>query len=261
MDKSTGTKLPPEVEIENLIQDGYRLIRERPGQVPACQSWLQAWALVKTLARPEMHTISDFSRTYPRLKRVFEDWCYEFMFELHNAGIDNSNYFEHRLSFIREFIAQFPDENEDTLLNFGRGEGEALWQLGRKEESETAYAALVERLPDQGWAYIGWADEYWIMRNSSKEYTRAETILLRALERPKLQDRADVLERLAEMYDEWGNPEAHQQTLVQLETERSKKKPRFSVSLPTLKKPILQKKKTAKRTKRGRRGKGTKTQQ
>lgn len=246
-----------EVEIENIIQEGYDLLGDRAGQVPACQSWLQAWARVKRLARPEMLTCRDFTLAYPRLETDFKNWCYDFMFELHNAGIDDAKYFEHRLSFIREFMAQFPDENEDIQLNFGRGEAEALWQLDRQEESEAAYAALVERLPEQGWAYIGWADEYWIMKDSHKEYKRAETILLRALARSKLQDRVDVLERLAELYDEWGKPEAHQQTLAQLETARAKIKPRVSLSLPTLKIPTLSKKKTAKRTKRGRRGKGS----
>jgi hypothetical protein len=251
MDKN----LHAEVEIVNLIQEGYELLMDRAGQVPACQSWLQAWARVKTLTGPEMRTCRDFTLACPRLETDFKNWCYDFMFELHNAGIDDAKYFEHRLSFIREFMAQFPDENEDIQLNFGRGAAEALWQLGRQVESDTAYAALVERLPDQGWAYIGWADEYWIMKNSAKAYARAETIMKRALDRPKIQDRVDVLERLAELYDEWGKPEAHQQTLAQLETARAKFKPRFSVSLPTLKRPALPKKKTAKRTKRGRRGK------
>ena len=249
------TNLRPEVQIENLIQEGYDLLVDRASQAPACRTWLQAWALVKTLAMPEMRTCRDFTLAYPRLETEFKNWCYELMFELHNAGIDDAEYFEHRLSYVREFMAQFPDENEDIQLNFGRGEAEALWQLGRQEESEAAYAALVERLPNQGWAYIGWADEYWLMKDFAKAYARAEAIMKRALDRRDLQNRVDVLERLADLYDEWGKSEAHQQTLALLETERAKIKYRVSLSLPTLKIPSFPKKKTAKRAKRGRRGK------
>jgi uncharacterized protein YecA (UPF0149 family) len=86
-------------------------------------------------------------------------------------------------------------------LNFGRAEGEALWHLGRRDQAETFYASLVERFPDEAWAYISWADSYWVFQPSRKDYGRAEAIMRHALERPSLVDRADVLDRLYEMYD------------------------------------------------------------
>lgn len=115
------------------------------------------------------------------------------------------------MKYIQEFFELFPGEksDEDTVLNFGRGKAEALWRLGRISESEVAFAALVERLPDAGWAYIGWSDEYWIFKDSSKDYARGEAILKQALQRPNLQDRSDVLERLKDLYRECGkNAEA-----------------------------------------------------
>lgn len=115
------------------------------------------------------------------------------------------------MEYIQEFFELFPGEksDEDIVLNFGRGKAEALWRLGRISESEAAFAALVERLPDAGWAYIGWADAYWIFKDSSKDYARGETILKQALQHPNLQDRPDVLERLKDLYQEWGkNAEA-----------------------------------------------------
>jgi tetratricopeptide (TPR) repeat protein len=128
------------------------------------------------------------------------------MFELHNAGLAEPSYQERRIEYIQEFLELFPGENndEDILLNFGRGKAEALWRLGRIPESEAAYATLVKCLPDAGWAYIGWADEYWIFKDSSKDYTRGEAILKQALQRPNLHDRSDVLERLKDLYEEWG---------------------------------------------------------
>ncbi len=141
----------------------------------------------------------------------FSNWCYDLMFELHNAGLSESSYQERRIEYIKDFFELFPGEksDEDVVLNFGRGKAEALWWLGRIPDSEAAYAALVERLPDAGWAYIGWADEYWIFKDSSKDYARGEALLKQALQHPNLQDRSDVLERLKDLYLEWGkNAEA-----------------------------------------------------
>ena len=57
-------------------------------------------------------------------------------------------------------------------------------------------------VPGWAWGYIGWSDEYRIFRDSPKEYDRAEPILLRALERPGLEDREDVIERLRMLREE-----------------------------------------------------------
>src|SRR3954449_12486314 len=101
--------------------------------------------------------------------------------ELGNAGTKAPIYYEHLLRFSREYLTQFPDEEAIHLLNMLRSRGEALLFLGRRPEAEATYAALVERLPDEGFGYIGWSDHYWLYRDSPKEYGTAEAILQRAL--------------------------------------------------------------------------------
>jgi hypothetical protein len=156
-------------------------------------------------------------RVYPMVDHEFSNWCYDLMFELHNAGLSESAYHERRIEYIQEFLELFPGEKNDAdiLLNFGRGKAEALWRLGRIPESEAVYANLVERLQDAGWAYIGWADEYWIFQDSSKDYARGEAILRQALQHPNLQDRSDVVKQVfgrhrllmafCSSVSEWGN--------------------------------------------------------
>jgi hypothetical protein len=51
-----------------------------------------------------------------------------------------------------------------------------------------------------------------------KEYGLAEGILQRALSHPNLQDRADVLDRLCDLYSEWDKPDE----LAQAEAELDK---------------------------------------
>jgi hypothetical protein len=82
------------------------------------------------------------------------------------------------------------------------------------------YAALVERFTAEAWGYIGWADQYWLERDSPKAYGTAAAILQRALAHPDLHDRRDVLERLAELYDAWGKPQEQAAVTAQLARAR-----------------------------------------
>jgi len=207
-----NNKLPPETreKIKKLNQQlklGELALRWN-NSVSACQAWLEAWESIKTLATPQTRSLELFQQAYPGINQEFFEFPYELLQELHNAGRHDPSYHATCITYVHEFLEVFPLENEDEdiLVNFGRAEGESLWELGRIAESEAVYAALVERIPDQGWAYIGWADQYWLWDKSPKKYAQAETILKRALSRRNLQDRADVLDRLVELYDEWGKP-------------------------------------------------------
>ncbi len=193
-------------QLLDLIEAGYDQM-EKSDIVAACRTWKQAWDIAKSMARPEMRTRDRFSKTYRDLDPAFDNWSCDFMFELYNAGLHDRAFCEYRLQYIQEFFNQFPDEDEDVQLNFGRGRGEAFWQLGKQAEAEAVYNGLIERLPDEAWAYIGWADQYWLMNKSPKQYERAEAIMQQALARHNLKDRVDVVDRLTGLYKEWGKPE------------------------------------------------------
>jgi len=145
------------------------------------------------------------------------NWCQDLEQELGNAGLDNPTYHEQRVRYAREFLDRFPDTDDLMYLNFRRAEGEALWGLGRQSEAEAVYAALGERLPDDAWSYIGWADEYWLLDSAPKDYARAESIMQRALARPRLTDRRDILERMEELYVQWDKPDRAAEIRAELE--------------------------------------------
>ena len=200
-------ELTPEEQLDDLMQDGYELLREGQ-QAAACDRWLEAWEMIKQMATPQMRTVEAFDDAYPSMLWSVFNWCPELEIGLYNAGRDAPTYHEHRLRYVREFLAQFPDVGVNRYVNFTRAEGEALWDLGRRAEAESVYKGLVERLPDQGWGYIGWSDHYWLWGDlEPKEYEKAEAILQRALARPDLCYRNDVLERLEGLYEEWDRPE------------------------------------------------------
>ena len=216
----------PEVarQIEQLVDTGYDLLLGPHRQTTAaCDKWLEAWDLVKRLARSELRTVDALDRAYFQGRPFVANWATELMFELHNAGIDDPIYHEHRWRYVQEFLARFSSEDADTQVEFNRGQGEALWALGRRAEAEAVYASLIEQFPDKGWAYIGWSDHYWQWgAPDPKEYDRAEALLQQALARPRLEDRADVLERLCSLYAEWEQKDKLAEAVAQLEQAAKK---------------------------------------
>lgn len=54
------------------------------------------------------------------------------------------------------------------------------------------------------------------LKDAQPEYELGESILKRALARPRLQDREYVLERLADLYKEWGRADEQAQVAAQL---------------------------------------------
>jgi hypothetical protein len=208
-------ELDPDEKLDDLMQEGYTLIREQNQKTAACDCWLEAWELVKQIATPAMRSTDAFDRAYP-LSQFVSNWTGDLEMELGNAGFKDARYHEHRIRFVREYLAQFPDEDDLCYLNMRRAEGEALWHLGRQAEAEAVYRALVKKLPGEAWAYIGWADNYYLWRDTAKDYPAAEAILLQALARPHLKDRQHVLQRLIDMYEAWGQPEKQTPLLAEL---------------------------------------------
>jgi hypothetical protein len=213
--------LSPLEQLEELIMTGYNLGKA----TAACDQWQEAWEVAQSLLTPTMRSTKDFDRQYPRLRPPLSDWAMEFLFELHNAGLSQAVYHERRLRYVYEFLARFPDEDEGRYLEFRRAEGEALWALGQAAAAEAVFAALVEKLPHKGWGYIGWADHYFLMNDSPKDYARAEAILRQALAQPDLEEREYVLERLQTMYQEWEKPEAAMAVATELAALRGKSSP------------------------------------
>jgi len=210
-----GTLPPIEISLsekmDDLVYEAYEYLAKRQ-IVAACDRWLAAWAIAEQLITPGMRSADDFEAVYPGGMYPFRDWCVELMFELHNAGLEDERYTEKRLVLARTFLAHFPDQDANTQVTFYRAQGEALWALGRRTDAEAVYAEVVERFPDHAWGYIGWSDHYWMWMDASGDYERAESILRRALDRPNLDDRKYVLDRLESLYAEWEEETQHEET-------------------------------------------------
>lgn len=211
--------LTPEEELDDLMQEGYTLLEARQ-QIPAVDRWLAVWERIKHLMTPAMRTTEAFDAAYPGLLQSVANWCGDLEMELHNAGLDDPAYFTHLIRYVDEFLTQFPAEDANRYVTMLRAKGESLWELGRQAEAEAVYQDLIARYPDEGWAYIGWADQYYLPYKRPQMYEPAEAILLQALARPTLRDRGDVLERLISLYEEWGKPQPQARYTVELDKWR-----------------------------------------
>ncbi len=90
------------------------------------------------------------------------------------------------------------------LINMKRAEAEALFELGRIEEGDRAFEALIKEFPDSAWGYIGWGDMYGIFRPKdyvSFDHEKAERIYRLGLERVT-EDRKIILDRLESLEEE-----------------------------------------------------------
>jgi tetratricopeptide (TPR) repeat protein len=189
-------------QIDRQMQEGYDLLMSHQ-IAEACDVWWQAWIWIRKKVTPERNTLEAFDHAFLGMQSIF-NWCQNFEVELGNAGIDDPKYHRLRIRYVQEFLDTFTDLDQLMRENFLRAEAEAYWRLGEIETAETKFKALIEANPDSAWGYIGWSDEYWLHRDSPKDYDRAEEILQRALERPNLQDRDVVLDRLKSLREKRG---------------------------------------------------------
>ena len=195
--------------LDERMQAGYAALRANDF-VRACDLWLEVWEGFKLHLTPEMVRVRDVDTVFHGAE-FFINWCQEFEQELGNAGADDGRYLHARVRYVNELMAQFSAEDDDVLVgNCLRAEAESLWGLGESVAAEEHYEALIRRYPNFAWGYIGLADCFWLGPDPTpepKEFARAEAVYQRALAVPTLEERADVLERLADLYLERGTPE------------------------------------------------------
>ncbi|MCU0574903.1 MAG: hypothetical protein MUC41_18220 [Syntrophobacteraceae bacterium] len=84
-----------------------------------------------------------------------------------------------------------------------RAEAEANFALGREEEGDRLFQALIDRFPENPWGYIGWGDMYaWPMKAGRlPDPERAKQIFEMGLS-ANVTDKTDILGRLRDLDEE-----------------------------------------------------------
>lgn len=189
-------------KIDLIIEEGNALlIKEKTKE--ACLTWEKAWEEVKKVLTSEIRSVSELDRFIGSDGGVF-NWCQDYEMQLGNAGFEDPSFFEKRITYCRDFVELLPESDSLIIENMRRAEAESYFALGKTDEGEKAFKALIKDFPNSAWVYIGWGDMYWTYRISDKipcDYEKAEKIYREALGKD-VDDKEAVLERLAELEEE-----------------------------------------------------------
>ncbi len=141
------------------IMDGYMM--QHVDEKKACDLWWRAWEFVIAWARKHdirsLETLDDRLRVY--VNEFVSNWLMDLEELLGNLWRFGQTYIQKRLDLARTVQLQFTESNSNRL-NWGRAEGESLFRLDNPVMGDEVYQSLIERFPDDAWAYIGWGDEY-----------------------------------------------------------------------------------------------------
>jgi tetratricopeptide (TPR) repeat protein len=178
--------------------------------------WMKAWELMRDHMPEGVKTFGMFDAMFEldMIACSIGDMLYDLDEALSALGLDDLHLLAKRAEISRWVYTHFIAESELNLGNFRGHEAEALWDLGQREEAEARYQELTETFPNFAWGYIWWGDQYWMSDWSyedAPDYDRAESLYLRALDNPDLDNRIDVQERLGDLYDEKEHPERREQ--------------------------------------------------
>jgi tetratricopeptide (TPR) repeat protein len=195
--------VPSLERLDDRMQAGYDQLAAGE-TAAACRTWLTAWADARCLLdKAGLASIAAFDARFCGSQSLF-NWLQDLETELWNAGLQDRAFLTARIALCEEGLRHFPAE--DTLLteNWRRALAESYAELGDTEKMEGLYRAWLTADPGWGWGWIGWADCYRFARRDRQDLARAEQLLLEGLAIPAVRDRPDLVDRLADLYDEQG---------------------------------------------------------
>jgi tetratricopeptide (TPR) repeat protein len=190
--------------VDEWMQAGYAA-QMRGDDAGAADHWIRTWAAVAAIARERgFPTIEELDEAFDGTQYVF-NWVQDLEDALHNAGLEEPRFWEEALRIAGEVLRLFPGESALFTENKRRVIAESHAKLGRREASDELYRSWLAADPDWGWGWIGWADTYFLLvPDERRDAARAEAILHDGLAVEAVRDRADLLDRLAAVYEDTG---------------------------------------------------------
>ena len=186
-------------QMNDLIDRGFEHLAENDS-ISACNIWLKVWKAIKERIEPAFQNLDYLDKHYKN-SFFIKNFCQDLEAELHNAGLEDSAYFEKRINYCREFCDYFPEESGLIIHNMRRAIAESYAKLDQYEKAESEFEKLVQDFPDNPWGYIGWGDLFFL--GHKKDYHKARELYEKGLAIAK--DRMDIeaiKERLEDLKEE-----------------------------------------------------------
>jgi len=149
--------------LKYLIGEGYRLL-DADEEARAAIIWLDAWGqlaqVLETSAIDSAESLDNLADLADYAIRGLDNWVQDLEDLLGNLSMTDVGWAERRLQYMQDFCTRLPNSHADLLFNMRRDAAEALFLLGRPDDGDKAFEALIRSHPSNEWAYIGWGDMY-----------------------------------------------------------------------------------------------------
>lgn len=212
--------------INELISKGYKCL-EAHDSTGASDIWLNAWNEIHKLLDTEGNAgIDELQKKYD-WDQYISNWVQDLDTELHNAGLDDPEYFKKRIQYCEEMLEVYPEEKADTLLilNTRQSIAESYYELGDTDHCDNLFEKIMGNDPEWGWGWIGWSACYW-RDCHNKNIEKGQSILERGLAVGSVRDFDDLLDYASELYTETNQHE--KASRVEAELKELKKKQHVS---------------------------------
>ncbi len=188
--------------VDDCMQEGYAAAA-RQDRATACRQWRQAWRAILDLMRKfRIETIADFDDQFGGSQSVF-NWVQDYESELHNAGLDDPQFFRERITLCQAALERLGDE-EHTVQNFRSALAASHIELGERDIGDRLFRQWLAVDPQWGWGWISWSDCHFLFAAGTKDFDRALQILHEGLAVTGVRDRKFILSRLESVLAEAG---------------------------------------------------------
>jgi tetratricopeptide (TPR) repeat protein len=192
--------------LDDKMQAGYDL-RAPGGTTAACRIWLEAWNdVLRIFDKSGTQSIQEFDERFGGTQSLF-NWIQDLEDALWNAGLEDQQFLTARIAVCEEGLRRFRTDDELLTENRRRALAESYYELGETASAEALYRGWLHLDPRWGWGWIGWSDCYRFTRTELRDWGRCEQLLREGLAVAEVRDRADLIDRLADLCQEQGRVE------------------------------------------------------
>lgn len=206
--------------IKGDVFAGYNALENHQYQ-EACDIWWGAWQRLREVAeQQQVRTLWALDNLCLKEPLVV-NWVHDFEMELWNASTSRGHvgypwFLARRIELCRDILERFPDEDRDTALSFRGPLAESHFHLGDRETCDRLFEQWLAEEPTWVWGWIHWADCYsFFLGNAREDLIRGREILGRGLAVPGVSDTADMLNRLAAVYQQLGDDDRAEAALAE----------------------------------------------
>lgn len=147
--------------LKTLIAEGYRLL-DADEEARAAIVWLDAWGqLSDVVVTSAIRSASSLDQVVAsRGLSAIDNWIQDLEDLLGNLSMTDDAWAERRLQYVHDVYTRLPESHPEMIFNLQRDEAEALFLVGRSDDGDRAFEAIIAANPDNEWSYIGWGDMY-----------------------------------------------------------------------------------------------------